>query len=193
MTDQNLLQRIDRIESYIQIQQLPSRYAVAVDSRDIDTWVNLFVDDVRVTKETTGRDALRAMIDSHTRTFYRSHHQICGHVIDFIDADNATGKVYCRAEHEDRGRWIVMAICYFDRYERRDGIWYFRKRDEQHWYSTDVLERPSGPDFQQWPGPWKNNTPNLPGRFPTWGEFWSRSEPELIDELTKLPVGSTTK
>jgi hypothetical protein len=192
MTDQNLLQRIDRIESYIQIQQLPSRYAVAIDSRDIDAWVNLFVENVRVTKEISGRAALKATIDAQVREFYRSHHQICGHVIDFIDADNATGKVYCRAEHEDRGRWIVMIICYFDRYERRDGVWYFRKRDEQHWYSTDILERPSGPNFQQWPGQ-EDHPVNLPGRFPSWGEFWSRSDPAHIAALTKLPVGSVDK
>jgi len=188
MTDAALLQRIDRIESQLAIQQLPVRYALAIDARDIETWVNLFVEDVRVTKQTRGRDALREQIDASVRTFYRSHHQICGHVIDFIDADNATGKVYCRAEHEDRGRWIVMIICYFDRYERRDGVWYFRKREEKHWYATDVLERPSGPDFQQWPGPWKNNPTQLPGEFPTWAAFWEKSDPQLVAELTSRPV-----
>ena len=63
------------------------------------------------------------IIDPQVRTFYRSIHQICGHQVDFVDDDHATGKVYCRAEHEDRGRWVVMAICYFDEYERRDGRW----------------------------------------------------------------------
>ena len=47
-------------------------------------------------------------------------HQIVGHAIDFTDADHATGKVYCRAEHEYGVKWIVQAICYFDAYERRD-------------------------------------------------------------------------
>ena len=42
-----------------QIRQLAAHYAVAVDSRDLDTLVGLFVDDVRVGRDTFGRDALR--------------------------------------------------------------------------------------------------------------------------------------
>ena len=34
-----LRRRIDRIESMQSIQQLPIRYAIAVDSRDLDAWV----------------------------------------------------------------------------------------------------------------------------------------------------------
>ena len=44
--DETLLARIDRIESTLAIQQLPIRYALAVDGRDIDAWLALFVDDV---------------------------------------------------------------------------------------------------------------------------------------------------
>ena len=43
-------------------------------------------------------------------------------------------------------KWIVMAICYFDTYERRDGQWYFLKRSEKHWYSSDILQRPGEPE-----------------------------------------------
>ena len=39
-----------------EIRQLASRYAIALDSRDLDTLVNLFVDDVQV-----GRKALATM------------------------------------------------------------------------------------------------------------------------------------
>jgi hypothetical protein len=119
MSDVTLLERIDRIESHLAIQQLPPRYALAVDARDLDAWVNLFIEDVDCGRHGKGRDALKRWIDPQLRGFYRSHHQICGHIIDFIDAEHATGKVYCRAEHEDRGKWIVMLICYFDTYERR--------------------------------------------------------------------------
>ncbi len=43
-----------------EIRQLAARYAVAVDSRDLDALVGLFVDDVRVGRSAVGRDALRA-------------------------------------------------------------------------------------------------------------------------------------
>ena len=100
MTD-DLLARIDRIESYQAIQQLPIRYALAVDGRDIDAWLNLFIDDVDCGRRGKGREALKSYIAPAVQNFYRSQHLICGHRIDFVDADHATGEVYCRAEHED--------------------------------------------------------------------------------------------
>ncbi|MGE0388155.1 MAG: nuclear transport factor 2 family protein [Gammaproteobacteria bacterium] len=188
MTDAALLRRIDRIESTLAIQQLPTRYARAVDSRDVDTWVNLFVEDVRVTREKHGREEMRKFIENAIRGFYRSIHYVCGHTIDFIDDDNARGTVYCRAEHEDRGKWIVMGICYFDRYERRNGTWYFRKRNEQHWYSADALERPNdGDSFQRWPGH-DDAPPALPSAFETWKGFWDRAPAGLVNQLTRIPV-----
>jgi len=167
-----LERRLDRIESHLAIQQLPIRYALAIDGRDIATWVRLFVPDVRVTKETSGRDALAVQIDGMVRTFARSIHSICGHRVEFddADADHATGAVYCRAEHEVGVRWIVMAICYFDDYRRVDGEWLFSRRRERHWYAVDVTERPQVVDFKSWEGA---GSPNLPDAFPTWDGFWA--------------------
>ena len=184
--DTTLASRIDRIESQLAIQQLPMRYALAVDSRDLDAWVALFVEDVNCGSHGIGREALKRFIDPSVRTFYRSIHQICGHAIDFQDSDHATGKVYCRAEHEATGQWIVMAICYFDSYERRDGKWYFVKRSEKHWYSSDVLERPTGPNFQRWDA-WRDRKPALPHHFPTWTKFWESSDPEFLKRLSSEP------
>jgi hypothetical protein len=123
----DLAERLERVESRLAIGQLPIRYAMAVDARDVDTWVSLFVPDVHVGRDAYGRDALRAQIDPLLRTFGRSMHQICGHRIelDDTDTDRATGATYCRAEHEVDERWIVMAICYFDDSQRIDGEWRF--------------------------------------------------------------------
>ncbi|MGF6546324.1 nuclear transport factor 2 family protein [Paraburkholderia sp. BR13444] len=190
-TDSGLLARIERIEAQLAIQQLPVRYALAVDSRDLDSLVQLFAEDVNCGRWGVGRAALKTFYGAEhiLRGFYRSIHQICGHTVDFIDADHATGSVYCRAEHEDNGAWVVMAICYFDHYVRRDGQWYFERRDEQHWYSTDWLERPGAPRFQNWPGKYEGDRyqPRLPQGFPTWATFWSASEQHAIDALTKAP------
>ena len=182
----DLLHRIDRIESHLAIQQLPIRYAIAVDSRDLDGWVGLFVEDVNCGKRGRGRDALKSIIDPDVRTFYRSIHQICGHQVDFVDDDHATGKVYCRAEHEWRGKWVVMAICYFDEYARRDGRWYFVRRREKHWYSSDVLDRPGQPRFQNWEA-WPDATPDLPHAFPTWAPFWAAGDPAVPGGLSSAP------
>jgi len=178
--------RLDHIESTLAIQQLASRYALAVDGRDVDTWVSLFVDDVDCGRYGKGREALRGFIDAGIRAFYRSVHFIGGHTIDFEGRDRATGTVYCRAEHEDGDRWVAMQLVYFDTYERREGGWFFVKRSERAWYAADVLERPQEVGFHGWdkhPLPMK-----LPDAFPSWEPFWKRSEGDEIAAITGLPV-----
>jgi hypothetical protein len=182
----DLLARIDRIESTLAIQQLPIRYALAVDSRDIETWLSLFVPDVDCGRHGIGREALRGTIEPELRRFYRSIHYICGHHIEFAGADHATGHVYCRAEHEDGDKWIVMAICYFDDYICRDGTWYFRRRRERHWYAADTLERPH-PPFHHWPG--HDIPPRLPAAFPSWPTFWQDTALPDLAALTAAPCG----
>ena len=49
-----------RLVAHDEIRMLASRYATAVDGRDLDTLVALFVPDVRVGADATGRTALRA-------------------------------------------------------------------------------------------------------------------------------------
>jgi SnoaL-like domain len=177
MDIRELAARLERVESRLEIAQLPIRYAMAVDARDVDTWVSLFVPDVQVGRDSFGHDALRAQIDPLLRTFRRSVHQICGHRVELDDADpdRATGATYCRAEHEVDERWIVMAICYFDDYQRVDGTWRFRRRRERHWYAADIDEHPQSVAFDSWHG----GAPSLPDAFPTWQEFWS--EPETAE------------
>ncbi|NQE47232.1 polyketide cyclase [Herbaspirillum rubrisubalbicans] len=191
MTDADLLARLERVEARLAISQLPIRYALAVDGRDLDGLVALFGHDVECGRWGQGRAALRAFYDSGPvlRSFYRSIHQICGHEIELVDADHARGRVYCRAEHEDGGNWVVMAICYVDSYVRQDGQWLFERRVEQHWYATDCLERPGRPRLQNWPGKYDTEkfAPRLPHAFPTWARFWEASAPTDLARLTAQP------
>ncbi|MGR7000024.1 nuclear transport factor 2 family protein [Yinghuangia aomiensis] len=82
--------------AYEEIRQLAARYALAVDSRDLDTLVGLFVDDVRVTREESGREALRASFEAQLVPLGVTILNIGTHVIDFADDDHATGHVYCK-------------------------------------------------------------------------------------------------
>jgi len=181
--------RIARIEARLAIQQLPPRYAVAVDSRNLDDLVALFAPDVDCGRWGKGRDALKAFYEPTLQGLYRSHHQICGHVVDLIDEDHARGTTYCRAEHEDGDRWYVMAICYFDEYQRYDGEWCFKRRAEQHWFSADEAERPNdGDSFQRWPrysGP--RYQPKLPQGWPSWTAFWERAGKEAVKAVSRKP------
>ena len=52
--------RIDRLESLDAIRQLPAKYALALDMRDMEAMVSLFPADVRVGKDASGRAARAA-------------------------------------------------------------------------------------------------------------------------------------
>ena len=168
--------RLARIEARQLISQLPIRYAMAVDERNLDAWTQLFVPDVSMGRLGVGRDVLRRWIEPALEGFYRSIHLICGHRVDLgpVDAagepDTATGQVYCRAEHEVGDRWIVMGIRYDDEYRRIGDEWFFARRRERHWYKADVTERPPEVDFDSWHP--EAAPPDLPKLAPSWESFW---------------------
>ena len=58
---------VARLLAYEEIRQLPARYALALDSRDLDALTALFVEDVRVTREESGRGALRRQFEEMLR------------------------------------------------------------------------------------------------------------------------------
>ena len=165
-----LAQRIDRLESRDAIRNLVARYAILIDSRDLDALTELFVDDVRVTREERGHKALRALLEHLCRQFTTSVHFVGAQTLDFLDDDHAEGVVYCKAEHEYGDQWIVMAIQYWDRYERRDGRWLFTGRQVKHWYATDLNDPPIGPIKTRWnvSGP-----EELPGAYDSWNRYWA--------------------
>ena len=189
MSDPDLLQRLARVEASLAIQQLPARYAMAVDSRDMDALASLYVDDVDYGAAGRGHEVLKRYFTAATAVFYRSVHQILGHTFEFVDEDHATGRVYCRAEHERGDTWIVAVMCYFDRYERRDGKWLFaQKRDFDFFYCADMLEHPQDADFRRWVVPgMKLDPPMMLPRFPSWETFWAKQGPEVVATLTSRP------
>jgi hypothetical protein len=178
----DLARRIERLEDTHQIEQLAVRYALAVDERDVDEFVGLFIPDVRVGGGRRGRDALREIMRPQLRLFYRSVHLICGHRIIFHDDGPATGTVYCRAEHEVDDRWIVIAVRYDDEYRKVDGQWLFARRVDKHLYETDTLVRPQQVNFHGWPE--APSRPPIPDAS-SWTAFWAAVD---TSEVTRAPV-----
>ena len=76
MSNESLLERIDRLESLDEIRQLPAKYSLSLDMRDMDAHVNLFAEDIRVSREKTGRKHLKAWLDDTLRLQFTgtSHH-----------------------------------------------------------------------------------------------------------------------
>jgi hypothetical protein len=153
-----------------QIRQLASRYAIALDARDLDTLVGLFVPDVRVGRDGVGRDALRTSFVDQLRDLGVTVLHVANHVIDVVDDDHASGIVSCRGEIEMGEQWVVQSIQYHDEYERRDGVWFFVRRRHLLFYGADMLQRPIGLPPAQWP---RNATGKgeLPEALPTWRAF----------------------
>ena len=166
----DLAARIDRLESIDAIRQLVSFYGMCIDHRDMDTLTKLFIPEVRVTRTESGHAALRALLDSQMYQFTTSIHFVGNHVIDFIDADHAEGKQYSKVEHEYGEQWVMMAIEYWDRYERRDGKWLFTGRQVKSFYACDTMERPNGPDKVRWA---VSGPAEIPMRYDTWQAFWA--------------------
>jgi hypothetical protein len=155
-----------------QIRQLASRYAIALDSRDIDTLIGLFVEDVRVGRDLVGREALRVSFTDQLRDLGVTILVVGNHVIDVVDEDHATGIVSCRGEIEMGEQWVVQAIQYHDTYERRDGAWLFVRRRHLLFYGSDMLSRPIGLPLANWPSN-AIGKGELPEMLPTWQAFHS--------------------
>ncbi|MEO9633548.1 MAG: nuclear transport factor 2 family protein [Parasphingorhabdus sp.] len=166
--------RIDRLESLDAIRQLPAKYALTLDMRDIDMMVTLFPADVRVGKEASGRKALRVYMDRTLRSpFTGTSHHIGGHIIEFDDPDHAHGIVYSKNEHETGDEWVIMQMMYVDDYVRQDGHWFFARRLPLYWYATDLNKPPIGDKKMRWPDsePAEGNFHKL---FPSFAEYWAR-------------------
>jgi len=92
--------RIDRLESLDAIRQLAAKYALSLDMRDVDAHVNLFAEDIRVSRYAVGRPALKIWLDAMMRDqFAGTSHHIGNHIIEFDDPDHAHGVVYSKNEH----------------------------------------------------------------------------------------------
>ncbi|KUI21601.1 hypothetical protein AU193_13630 [Mycobacterium sp. GA-1285] len=179
--------RIERLEALDEIRQLAAKYAVALDMRDLDALVNLFVDDVKVPGERRSRAALREWYDAELRqNLLGSGHGVLGHVIDVHDSDTATGLVYSRNDLETESVWVIEMLAYLDSYQRRDAHWYFLKRTPLFWYESDITDPPVGPQKMRWPGRPRHDG-NLHDAFPSWQDFWN-ADPGRLDAPVRAPA-----
>ncbi|CAN5429103.1 nuclear transport factor 2 family protein [soil metagenome] len=163
--------RIEQLIAHDQIRLLASRYAVAVDSRDLDTLVALFVDDVQVGRSAFGRAALKSSFQDSLSSVGVTILQVTTHVIDLIDADHATGIVYCAGQVQDDEQWIHQSILYRDDYERRDGSWLFVRRTHELFHGVAAVVNPLGQEPANWPQR-SFGRGTAPESFATWAEFW---------------------
>jgi hypothetical protein len=171
---------VERLLAFEEIRQLAARYSIFLDARDLDALAGLFVEDVRVGRDRFGRDALKSDFNTSLRSVGVTFLQVGNHLIDLLDADHATGVVYCRGEIQDGGldspNWIVQAIQYHDEYERRGGHWYFVRRKHFLVYGAPLGTNPIGLPVANWPAS-QTGTGSHPHALPSWQSFWAEPKP----------------
>jgi hypothetical protein len=172
------MEPLDRLIAHDEIRLLASRYAVAIDSRDLDMLVSLFVPDVRVGRDASGREALLESFVGPLSTIGVSILHVGTHVIDLIDADHATGTQYSAGQVQEGDRWIHQSIVYRDTYERRHGRWLFVRRVHELFHGVEAWRNP----LDQQPADWPLHAAGrgtAPASFPTWDRFWAdHAQPE---------------
>ena len=162
---------VERLVAHDEIRLLASRYAVAVDSRDLDALVELFVPDVRVGRDAVGRDALRGSFASSLAAVGVTILHVGTHVIDLADADHATGIQYSAGQVEEDGRWLHQSIVYRDTYERRDRRWLFVRRIHELFHGVEAWRHPLDQEPANWPQR-SAGRGTAPASFPSWDRFW---------------------
>jgi hypothetical protein len=166
-------ERLLRLESLDSIRQLVAQYCLALDMRDLDALCGLFPEDVRVSRNETGRRPLKRWFDETLRVQFTGTAHVTGnHIIEFDSPSDARGLVYSRNEHETGDEWVIMTMMYWDRYERIEGRWFFRRRLPLYWYATDLNRPPIGENKMRWPGrePYAGGYAEF---WPSWKKFWS--------------------
>ena len=164
-----------RLEARDCIRQLAYRYALAIDTRDLDSLVGLFVPEVKVGRYGEGREALRRSFVDSLSAIGVSILFVGNHIIDLDSPEIASGIVYCHGRIEDDirqgGRWIEQAIQYRDQYACRDGEWLFARRDHRLWYGVELPESPLHQEPAHWPKS-QVGRGSVPEDTATWSAFW---------------------
>jgi len=186
--DQDIAARLARVEAELAIAQLPARYARAVDSRNLDDLAKVFAPTTNWGEHGLGEAGCRAFYGPVLSHFYRSFHQIVGHVVEQVDAESGTarGTTYCRAEHEDGNAWVINLMIYFDRYVRIDGTWHILGRRPRFLFVGDAHTSPRSVDFCKWPGREDHFRTELPQSDASWNAYWD-AMPEARASVTTLP------
>ena len=181
-----LERKLERAQASLEIAALPARYARAADARDIEGLVALYVDDVDCGSFGRGHQALHTQFTSALQDFYRSVHFVCGHAVDDLTDDSASGTTYCLAMQELATGWISVAVRYEDHYARQAGSWRYVRRVPHIWYVAPAHDGRADPQ-ELWPG--VRFRRSIPDSLDTWKAFWGPQA--LADEMLRPPVAGS--
>ncbi|MEM7139628.1 MAG: nuclear transport factor 2 family protein [Actinomycetota bacterium] len=168
------LSPVDRLVATEEIRSLAYRYADALDRRDLDALVSLYRPDARFGEHGEGPAACRSFFAESLSQIGIAVLLVANHLVEFDDADNATGTVWTHGFIDDhREGFIQQLIKYDDRYVRVDGEWRFTRRRHFLWLGwAHDEDTPMGQEAANWPAR-QVGLGSIPYDDPAWLEFWA--------------------
>lgn len=144
-----LEERIGRLEAESEIRQLIANYSFNIDDRQIENIRNLFTEDgVLKSRDgvmyAKGPDAIIKQYHGRFDVLGPGHHFMHDVRISFVEGSTveATGRVSGHAELVRKGKMMVAALRYADRYNKTEGGWKFAEREISFLYYVPVTEYP---------------------------------------------------
>jgi hypothetical protein len=173
---QSVRELLDREE----LRELNIRYAMAIDDRRIDDFVQCFTDDGEfrhVDGMVKGRDAIRDYQNARLALYGPTYHY--AHAYTFsVTGDTGTGTVLAHSELSIDGAMFVVGFRYEDEYRREDG-WHFASRGIRVLYFAPYAELPGifADQFRKrWPG--DPRAADFPEGDAAWEQFAAGRPPQ---------------
>ncbi|MEG3614098.1 nuclear transport factor 2 family protein [Isoptericola haloaureus] len=154
--DDDLEERLDRLESTQALYRVVAEYAHGADNRDLSRFLATFHPDatwdVGVARF-VGHDQIRAAIEHQWDSQPQMHHWTSNTSITLTGRDAAEGvsSVAALTRRAD-GRWLLSAGSYLDSFERRAGSWAIATRRAVVHSSVDVTGDDAGAPPPSGPG-----------------------------------------
>ena len=176
---EDVLNRLDRLESIEAIRQLATVYAVACDEHDMPRLMSLFTTDAVFDSPTKtmvaeGREQIEKMFVDLFRirgpAFHWTHDVTVS--VDNTDPNKASGLVYSHAETTPNGVISLAAMKYLDEYERQADVWQFSRREIHFLYYVpfDNYSRGLNNRLRVWVGD-RAYPGDYPESLPAWKEY----------------------
>ena len=143
---EDVLRRVERLESKDAIRELATAYAIACDEHDMPRLADLFTEDARFDAPNgamvaQGKSAIVTMFEEAFKIRgpgYHWTHDVTVTLND--DPDTAHGLVLSHAETTPNGVVSIAAMRYEDDYRREHGGWLFARRVIHFLYYVPAAE-----------------------------------------------------
>ena len=179
---EDVLNRLDRLESIEAIRQLATVYAVACDEHDMTRLMSLFTADAVFDSPTKtmvaeGQEQIEKMFVDLFKirgpAFHWTHDKNI--TLDRNDCNKASGIIYSHAETTPNNVISLAAMKYLDEYERHDGTWQFSRREIHFLYYVPFSNYSRGLNnrLRVWVGD-KAYPGDYPESLPAWQEYVSK-------------------